>query len=135
MSLLGDELHPDAAVLAWIATDPDGDPLEYDVRWAPTSDPWPRPILSADRPWLDLVGQVADGDEIVWQVRAYDAWGETEWSEEFVTRFAAPRNTTIVETEVPGGCATSPSYAGWLTAAVALSSARRGRPRTSRRCP
>ncbi len=134
-SLLGDELHPDAAVLAWTATDPDGDPLEYDVRWAPTNDPWPRPTLHVDRPWLDLVGQVADGDEILWQVRAYDAWGETEWSEEFVTRFVAPKVATVVETEVPGGCATSSSAGGWLLAAAALSSARRDRPRTSRRCP
>lgn len=119
-SLVDGDLHPDAPALAWTTTDPDGGHVEYDVRWAFTSDPWPRPTIRVDRPWLDLTGQVADGDEIVWQVRAADAWGETEWSEELVTRVVAPTNQVTIEREVSGGCATTSTTGGWVLVALSL---------------
>lgn len=83
-----DEVPPDAAVLAWdAATDPDGDHVSYVVRW------WtgPDPIrVETERTFLDLTGQVADGDVLSFEVRAVDPWGGGEWSKPHEVRVVTP---------------------------------------------
>lgn len=85
-----DEVTPDAAVLTWSdAVDPDGDTLSYTVKWWRTNRVNDTRVETA-RTFLDLTGEVVDGDMVTFQVRAFDPWGPGEWSEEHTVVVATP---------------------------------------------
>lgn len=113
-----------SAVLAFTSSDPDGASLEYDVRWAFASDPWPRTTVHADQPWVDLSADVHPGDTIVWQVRAQDRWGVTDWSEDRTFTVAAPILGVLAPP--PGGCDTG-GGGGAVGVALAILATRRRR--------
>ncbi len=124
------ELRPDAAVLTWTdAEDPDGDPAIYTVRWW-VGDGREREV-ETERPWLDLTGEVADGDVVSWVVLATDLWGPGAWSSEATARVVAPEEPPPPPpVEEPAGCATTPGFSPWgLVAALAGLSRRRVRGR------
>jgi subtilisin family serine protease len=126
---LAEEIPPDAAVLSWTdGADPDHDHVNYTIRWAFSTKPWPRTQVATDRTFADLTGQVADGDEIVWQVKAADQWGETEWSADQLTEVVAPPVAEVKAPEEQGGCdhsPVSPVWSGLLAGLAALASRRR----------
>ena len=128
---IAETVAPDAAVLRWTQpADPDGEPPIWTVRWALTTDPWPREQVTTTQPWLDLTGQVADGETVVWQVLVADGWGETDWTPDVETPVVAPvaPPAALPPVVAAGGCATAIG-AGWLPIAAAVLSARARRAR------
>jgi subtilisin family serine protease len=111
------EMAPESAFLTWdAASDPDGDALAYTIRW--WRDPDDVQEVETDRTWLDLTGEVADGDTVTWTIQAADLWGPGPESTEQVTAVVAPPPAPVAEET--GGCTHVSGGPGWLAAAALL---------------
>lgn len=135
-------LPPDAAVLSWSEpVDPDGDAVTHTLRWWFRDDSDNKTVVDTARAWVDLTGLVAEGDELSWQVRAADPWGETAWTSARTVVIEAPPPPAAAAAPAPeatGGCAhgsSLPATGGWAVAALLAAIRRRERPRPSRGRP
>ena len=90
----------DSVVLKWTeASDGDGDPVSYKVRWWLTDKP--NKATTEDVDGLSLTLAVPTHVDVTWRVKAMDLWGSGEWSEEYTF------TVTDLAEAPPSGCATS----------------------------
>lgn len=101
-----DEAWEERVLLRWEASDPDGEPLAYTLRWEVDG---VVEEVSLDQPLYELTGLVEDGQTVSWSVAAVDAYGA---GLEAQASFVVSKEVPPEKAPEPKGCASVPVVGG-----------------------